>query len=309
MQIIRGLESYPPEGPPSAVALGVFDGVHLAHRAILAAAVTHARAAGACALACTFDPHPAEVLHPGQAPPAISTLEERLELIAASGMDGTVVVPFTLELAAMEPEAFVKDVLLDRLRARAVVVGFNHTFGRGARGTPALLRELAPRLGFTAHVVPPLDVDGVPVSSSAIREALRAGDVERAARYLGRPYALRGRVVPGAGRGHALGVPTANLEPDRTPLLAPGVYVTRVVLGPGETRGAVANVGVRPTFGGGRLVVETHLLDFRGDLYGRTLGVEFLSWLRPERTFDGVEALRAQIQDDIAEARRRLGTG
>lgn len=306
MRIIRGLESYPPEAPPSVVALGVFDGVHLAHRAILATAVTHARAAGACALACTFDPHPAEVLYPGQAPPAISTLPERLELIAESGVDGVVVVPFTLELAAMEPEAFVKDVLLDRLRAHGVVVGFNHTFGRGARGTPALLGELAPRFGFTAHVVPPLEVDGVPVSSSAIRSALRAGEVERAARFLGRPYALTGRVVPGAGRGRVLGVPTANLEPDRTPLVAPGVYVTRVGLGMGGTRGGVANVGVRPTFGGGQTVVEVHVLDFHGELYGRTLRVEFLSRLRAERKFDDVGALRAQIERDIAEARHRL---
>lgn len=305
MRIIRGLESYPPDGPGSAVALGVFDGIHLAHRAILTAAVARARAAALQALACTFDPHPAEVLHPENPPPSISTLGERLELIAQTGIDATVVLAFTPQLATVEPEAFVKDVLLDRLHARDVVVGFNHTFGRGARGDARLLQTLAERLGFRAHVVPPLMMDGVPVSSTEIRAALRAGDVDRASRYLGRPYTIVGQVVRGAGRGRSLGFPTANLEPDRPLIVPPGVYACRADLG-GESYPSVANIGVRPTFGEGRLVIEAHLLDFSGTLYGRPVRLTFVSRLRDERKFAGPEALREQIALDIAAARQRL---
>jgi riboflavin kinase/FMN adenylyltransferase len=305
MRIIRGLESYPPEAPPAAVALGVFDGVHLAHRAILATAVARARAAGLSALACTFDPHPAEILLPGRAPAPISTLEERLEVLVETGVDATVVVAFTPELARVEPEAFVRGVLVERLKAREVVVGYNHTFGRGARGDARLLQSLAEGLGFRAHVVPPLMIDGVPVSSSEIRAALRVGEVERANRYLGRPYAIKGEVVPGAGRGRRLGFPTANIRSDRPVLLPWGVYAGRVQL-EGASHAAVINIGVRPTFGESHLVVEAHLLDFAGTLYGHTLRVAFVIRLREERQFPGPEALRQQIDQDIAAARSRL---
>jgi riboflavin kinase/FMN adenylyltransferase len=305
MRIVQGLESYPPDAAPAAVALGTFDGIHLAHRAVLAAAVSLARASGHLALACTFEPHPVEVLHPGKAPVPISTLAERLELLGETGVDATVILRFTRELAGIEPEAFVKDVLLDRLHARDIVVGYNHTFGRGARGDARLLQELAGRLGFRAHVVPPLVLDDVPVSSSEIRTALRAGDVERAARYLGRPYTVSGEVVSGAGRGRQLGFPTANVEPDRGVLLAPGVYACRMLVG-GERHAAVVNIGMRPTFGETTLVVEAHVLDFSGPLYGRQVRLEFVSRLREERRFPGPEALRQQIDRDIAAARDRL---
>ena len=305
MRIVRGLGSYPPDASAAAVARGTFDGIHLAHRAILAEAVTRARASSLQALACTFDPHPAEVLHPGQAPAPISTLAERLELLAETGVDATVVLDFTAELAAMEAEAFVKDVLLDRLHARDVVVGYNHTFGRGARGNVRLLQELASRLGFQAHVVQPLMLDGVPVSSSEIRAALRAGDVERARRYLGRPYCIAGQVVQGAGRGRTLGFPTANVQPDRGVLVAPGVYACWIV-SERERHAAVVNVGMRPTFGETVLVIEAHLLDFSGSLYGRALRVEFISRIREERRFPGPDALREQIGRDIAAARERF---
>src|SRR6266513_527785 len=190
MRIVRGLPPVPPERRPAAVALGVFDGVHLGHRAILGAAFAHARASGAAALACTFEPHPLEVLQPDRAPQAITTPDERLELIAGCGVDAAIVLAFTRELAAVEPEAFVKDVLADRLAARQVVVGFNHRFGRGARGDAALLRDLGARLGFGVDVIEPLTVDGVPVSSTAIRAALGRGDLEAAVWMLGRPYTL-----------------------------------------------------------------------------------------------------------------------
>jgi len=305
MRIVRGLPSVPPERRPSAVALGVFDGVHLGHRAILGAAVAHARATGAPALVCTFEPHPMEVLQPGRAPLPITTLDERLDLIAACGVDGTVVLGFTRELAAVEPEAFVKDVLVDRLAAHQVVVGFNHRFGRAARGDAVLLRKLGARLGFSVDVIEPLTVDGVPVSSTAIRAALGRGDLDAAARMLARPYTLPGTVVAGAGRGRTLGFPTANVAPDRPVLVAPGVYACTLEVG-GQPRRAVVNVGVRPTFGEATLAVEAYLLDFSGDLYGQTVRLTFVSRVREERRFPSVDALRAQIADDVETARRRL---
>lgn len=303
MWIIRGLESYPPDGAPVVVALGTFDGVHLAHRAVLSTAVSRGRDLGLPAIACTFDPRPTEVLQPARAPLAITTLEERLDLMGATGLDGSVVLRFTPELATVEPETFVKDVLLERVKAREVVVGYNHTFGRRARGDARLLTELAGRFGFRAHVAPPYEVDGLPVSSSGVRGALQAGDVERASRFLGRPYAVLGEVVPGAGRGRSLGFPTANLQPDRPLLVRSGVYACRVEL-EGVSRDAVVNVGTRPTFGEDSLAVEAHLLDFSADLYGKRLRIGFVRRLREEMRFPSVEALRQQIEADVENARR-----
>lgn len=305
MRIVRGLDSYPPDASPSAVALGAFDGIHLAHRAILGTAVSSARAAGLTAVACTFDPHPAEVLAPQRAPLPITTLAERLALIAETGIDATVVVSFTRALAVIEPEAFVKEVLVERLRAREVVVGFNHRFGRGARGDARLLRELGERLGFRAHVVEPLTVDGVPVSSTEIRAALQRGDLAQAARFLGRPYSVAGTVTRGAGRGRTLGFPTANVATERPLLVPAGVYGCRAEVA-GRVIPAVVNVGVRPTFGETSLAVEAHLLDFTGDLYGQSIRLLFDARLRDERKFPSVDALREQIARDVEQARARL---
>lgn len=305
MRIVRGHASYPPDARGAAVALGVFDGIHLGHRVLLATAVARARTAGLDGVACTFDRHPLETLTPGRAPLPIATLDERLALIAATGIDTTVVLQFDRALASMEPEAFVKDVLVERLRAREIVVGFNHRFGRGARGDAALLADLAHPLGFLPHVVPPLAIDGVTVSSSEVRAALGRGDVERAARFLGRPYDLPGTVVRGAERGRTLGFPTANLAPDRPVLVPPGVYACRLDAGEGE-RGAVTNVGVRPTFGESAIAVEAHVLDFAGDLYGRHVRLLFVARIRDERRFPSVDALREQIARDVEAARTRL---
>jgi len=302
MRIVQGLESCPPDAPASVVALGVFDGVHRAHRAILDAAVARAREGGLVALACTFDPHPAEVLAPGRVPAPITTLGERLELIAEAGLDATVVLAFSHDLAALEPEAFVEEVLLHRLRARVVVVGFNHRFGRGARGDAGLLESLAGRLGFAAHVVSPLVVHGVPVSSTAVRTALQAGDVEAATHLLGRPYVVAGPVVQGAARGRILGFPTANVHPERPVLVPAGVYACQADVDDDKRR-AVVNVGVRPTFGETIVTVEAHLLDFTADLYGRRVALHFQHRLRDEMRFASVEALRAQIARDIETAR------
>ena len=305
MRIVQGLESSPPDVGPSVVALGAFDGIHLGHRAILATAVSRAQTRGLRAVVCTFDRHPMEVLQPERAPVPITTLQERLDLIAQDKVDLTVVLPFTRALASVEPEAFLKDVLVDRLGAREVVVGFNHTFGKGARGTAALLGEFGERIGLVTHVVPPLLVDGIMVSSSEIRSALMEGEVVRAARYLGRPYSIAGVVTRGAARGRTLGFPTANLEPDR-PLLTPiGVYACRADLG-GRLERSVVNVGVRPTFGTNALAIEAHLLDFSGDLYDTKLALHFIGRLRGEQKFQEINELKAQIARDVEAARRLL---
>jgi len=306
MEIVRGLESYPPDSPPSVVALGAFDGIHLAHQKILATARTRARALGLRALACTFDPHPLTVLQPERAPVPITELAENLARIALQGLDTAVVIVFTREFSLLEAEAFVKDVLVGRLKAREVVVGFNHTFGRGARGNARLLAELGPQYGFVAHVIPPLVVDGVAVSSSGIRQALAAGDVARARKFLGHPYTVRGRVLRGKGRGRQLGFPTANLKPERELIVPAGVYAARAAWEGGRA-GAVVNVGIRPTFGEGEYWVEAYLLDFAGDLYDSLLVLEFEERIRPEQKFPDVEALRAQVASDAATAARLLG--
>jgi len=302
MQIVRGLESFPPDAGPSAVALGAFDGIHLGHRAILGTAVAQARQSRLGALVCTFDRHPMEVLQPERAPLPITTLDERLELIAGTGIDTTVVIPFTREVAGIEAKAFVQDVLIGALKAHEIVVGFNHRFGRGARGDARLLETLAVPLGFRAHIVPALLVDGVAVSSSEIRTALHRGDLPAAARLLGRPYSIRGEVVRGAGRGRTLGFPTANVKTERPLGLPVGVYVCRLLVGTREHQ-AVVNVGYRPTFGETELAVEAHVLDFAGNLYDEKVTLTFIRRLREERKFPSVEALREQIALDVAAAR------
>jgi riboflavin kinase/FMN adenylyltransferase len=308
MRVIHGLDRYPAEAPPSVVALGTFDGIHLGHRAVIGTAVERARALGVQAVALTFDPLPASVLRPGEALPEILSLEERLSRIAALGPDVALVIPFTLEFSRVEADAFVRDVLAGRLRAREVVVGFNHTFGRGARGTPDLLRDVAAPLAIRVHVVAPLRVDGVVVSSSSVREALRQGDVRRAASLLGRPYTIRGRVVRGAMRGRQLGFPTANLTPAGPMLLAAGVYAARAEWD-GGSGPAVVNVGVRPTFGESTPTIEAHLLDVKVDLYDQPLSLAFVARIREEMKFPSVDALRARIGEDVAAARTLLGSG
>jgi riboflavin kinase/FMN adenylyltransferase len=312
MRILRGLASYPPDLRPCVAALGAFDGIHLAHAKLITTAVERGRALGLPSVVCTFDPHPASVLWPERAPLPIATLEDNLGRIDGLGADAALVIPFTLEFSRMEAEAFVRDVLAGTLGAKEIVVGFNHTFGHDARGTAALLTELGPQHGFAARVLPPLRLRGQTVSSGAIRALLHEGDAAHAAELLGHPYAITGAVLRGAGRGRTLGFPTANLRPDRPLALAPGVYVARAAWagsGAGGAADAVVNVGYRPTFGENQYWVEAYLLDFSGDLYDRTLRLEFLDRIRPEMKFSGVDALKRQVAADIEAARARPARG
>jgi riboflavin kinase/FMN adenylyltransferase len=290
------------------VAVGNFDGVHRGHQALVAAAVGAARTRGGTAVVLTFDPHPARVLAPDACPTALMTLDQKALALFRLGMGGMAILPFTRAVAAARPEDFAASVLHRAIGAEAVVVGTNFHFGRGRAGDVVTLRGQGHDLGFDVIEVAPVVVDGATVSSSRIREALARGDARAAATLLGRPHCVVGAVVRGEGRGRTIGIPTANVQPDNETLPALGVYAAWCwPAGAGAPLPAVVNVGRRPTFGGGAVSVEAHLLDFSGDLYGQQLGISFLSRLRGERAFAGKDALVAQIRDDIAAARGVLG--
>jgi riboflavin kinase/FMN adenylyltransferase len=294
-------------GKPTAVAIGNFDGLHRAHRALLAQALDAARAFEGEAVALTFEPHPTRVLAPERASPLLMGLDRKLELLATTGIDAAVVQRFDLGFASQSPEEFVEQVVLG-LRAREVFVGHDFRFGRNREGTAALLATLGPRYGYKAHTLEAVTDDGVPISSSGVRRALAAGDLPLAARLLGRPFDLDGLVVRGFQRGRTLGFPTANLATPTEALPADGVYAVRARVLDATHEGthpAVANLGSRPTLRAGRSL-EVHLLDGGGDLYGRTLRVEFVARLREERRFEGLDALKAQIALDVLAARAAL---
>jgi riboflavin kinase / FMN adenylyltransferase len=299
------------QAPPGGalVMIGNFDGVHLGHRAVLETSSREAHARGLATVALTFDPHPAVVLGRG-AQPVLTTLERKLELIGRLCPGLTVVVePFTLELAALSPAEFAERILRDALGARIVVVGRNFRFGRGRAGDLATLEELGQALGFEARAEALRGDDEGPYSSSRIREALAAGDLAKAEALLGRPHSLSGTVVRGAGRGRTIGVPTANLDGVTEALPPYGVYACVVdTLDPAGNRAlatAVINIGNRPTLGAG-FSVEAHLFDYDGDLYGARLRLHLCARLREERRFANIDALRAQIELDMKDARQLL---
>jgi riboflavin kinase/FMN adenylyltransferase len=289
------------------LSIGNFDGIHLGHQAILLQVVARARERQALAAVLTFDPHPMKVLRPQAAPPLIATLTQRLENIAGLGIEAALVQAFDAAFAQLSPEDFVSQVLAEGLHARAVLVGANFRFGHRQAGDVPRLSELAGGRGIEVQVVPPVTVQGEIVSSTAIREAVGSGDVARAARLLGRPFTLSGKIVAGTGTGRRRVVPTLNLAPEQELLPAPGVYVTESVLGGASASGrcfaSVTNVGVRPTFDGQRLAIESHLLDFSEQLTAGGMRVAFHARLRAEQKFSGPEELRAQIERDIAQAR------
>ena len=303
MQRVRLEDLGPRAWPTPVVTVGNFDGVHVGHRALVERTVSEARSAGGTAVVLTFDPHPARVLAPDRAPGALTTPAQKEELLGGLGVDRLVIVPFTPELAARSPEAFVADVLVGAVGARIVVVGESFRFGHRQAGDVKRLSALGAEMGFAVRALAPVLWDGSPVSSSRVREALKAGDVEAARALLGRSHFVDGLVVRGDGRGKGIGVPTANLEPENEVVPGGGVYAGRCRLPDGAERIAVVNVGQRPTFGGEGITVEAHLLDFEGDLYGAHVRLSFHERLRGERRFAGQEALVAQIRLDVERAR------
>ncbi len=291
-----------PRWPQPVAALGNFDGVHRGHQKILERVCRQAADRGGTPVVVTFDPHPPKVVRPDKAPPLLMTTEQKLEAFARAGIGGVALVEFTADMARWEPEAFVDTVLVDWLKVSEVWVGANFLFGRDRMGTYTLLKALGQDRGFRAEKIEPVRFKDFVVSSTRVRHLVGEGRVDEAGALLGRPYALDGTVVHGDGRGRQLGFPTANLETANELLPAYGIYATVAIID-GVFHPAVTSVGVRPTIGDGRVMVETFLLDHHEDLYGRRMRVAFVRWLRAEARFDSLEALVAQMHEDCRQAR------
>jgi len=299
------------------VTIGMYDGVHRGHQALIGAAVERARALRRPCLLLTFDPHPAEVIRPGSHPAILTSLDRKAELVAELGVDAMCVLPFTQEFMRLSPETFTHTVLVEHLHAAQVVVGENFTYGHKAAGTVQTLAAEGRRFGFTVEGLPLRNVEGegeeVTISSTYIRACVAAGDMESATQALGRPHRVDGVVVVGDRRGRALGYPTANVEsPPFTAIPADGVYAGHLVLrdprsGVSKERyPAAISVGTNPTFEGSRRTVEAFVLDFDGDLYGEHVGVEFVSRLRAMAAFPDVDSLVAAMDDDVVRTRALL---
>jgi riboflavin kinase / FMN adenylyltransferase len=309
MQRWRGYESVPGGWGRSVVTIGVFDGVHRGHQAIIGHAVKRAHDLGMQSVVMTFDPHPAEVVRPGSHPAVLTEPVRKAELIEQLGVDALCVVPFTPAFSRLPAEAFVHDVLVEALHAAVVVVGDNFRFGHRAAGDVGLLERLGRSFGFTVEEAPLVSSDGVVFSSTYIRSCVDAGDVRAAAAALGRPHRVGGVVVRGDQRGREIGFPTANLMTHRYAAVpADGVYAAWLIRG-GEHAGrhmASVSIGTNPTFSGRERRVEAYVLDFAGDLYGERVSLDFVAHLREQRVYDGIEPLVAQIRRDVEETRELL---
>lgn len=288
---------------PTVLTLGVFDGLHLGHQRIMQTVAERARAVESVATAITFDPHPRAVLHPESAPPLLQTLDQRLANFEVLGIEQAIVIPFTREFAALPAEAFLTDIIRDRLHAKEVYLGKGFAFGKDRGGNIALLRDMSSKLGFAADEVDEVQIRGQRISSSKIRDLLAAGQINLARRMLGRPYGVEGVIIRGNRRGHTIGFPTANLKPHNRVIPRYGVYATATLI-EGTWRRSITNIGVRPTFEtDSDPSIESYIFDFDGDLYGDVLRVRFLYRIRDERKFNGIEELKAQIEKDTRRAR------
>ncbi|MBM4370916.1 MAG: bifunctional riboflavin kinase/FAD synthetase [Deltaproteobacteria bacterium] len=310
MKIFHQQELPPEPWSQPVLSLGNFDGVHLGHRRILERLVQRARQVGGEAVVATFHPHPARILRPDRAPLPLISLQDRLGALKEAGAEGLWVIPFDEAFARREAGDFVRECLVSRLGIQGLVLGPDARLGRDRRGGPDLLRDLGAELDFFVEVVPDVELDGERISSTRIRQVLREGRVEHAARLLGRSYRLRGEVSLGHRRGRRLGFPTANLKVEDLQLPGHGIYACRAFLedSRGEAREleCVTSIGVRPTFDNGPVTVEAHLLDFDENIYGHLLTLEFVRKLREERKFPSVEALVEAMYRDVADTRRVL---
>ncbi|MBX9951685.1 MAG: bifunctional riboflavin kinase/FAD synthetase [Candidatus Obscuribacterales bacterium] len=294
----------------SAIALGFFDGVHPGHQVVIGKAVEEARSLGVTSGVVTFRDHP-RALTRGLHPLLLTDIDQRLKLFEQLGVEATLVLTFSEELCRLSPREYVENVLVGAMGARSISVGHNHHFGRDREGNPELLRNFGESLGFSVHVAPMVFVNSVEVSSSAIRESIVDGDMSKAKKLLSRTYRVGGEVIKGDGRGRQIGFPTANVQLREFQLIPrTGVYAGRVELGSGERFDAVINVGYRPTFksagGNEDPLVEAHLFEFDRDIYGDKCTIEFVEYLRTEKKFDGIEALKEQINADAAKSRQVL---
>jgi riboflavin kinase / FMN adenylyltransferase len=308
MQIVRHPTELKTASRKVCLAIGTFDGVHLGHQQVIRQALTDARQHGDLAVAVTFDRHPNAVVAPTRTPPLIYSLDQKLRSIGAIGIDAILLLPFDEAFSCKSGEVFIRELADGFGQMRSICVGNEFVFGHRRSGNTALLRGLGAELDFSVHSLAAVALDQQVVSSTRIRERIRAGDLDGASQMLGRAYSVSGLVVAGDGLGRTLGVPTANVDVAGLVLPPSGVYAARALLGE-RALPAVLNIGVRPTLGEGSATprLEVHLLDFSGDLYGRELEVVFFQALRAEQKFAGLEELRKQIERDISRARELLG--
>ena len=301
MRVFRGFSRPVPE--PTAIAIGNFDGVHLGHGALLRRLCDLARQSSLPPTVLTFEPHPREFFSPASAPARLTTLREKLELLAEAGIEQAMVCRFNAAFAALSAEQFIERVLVRGLRVRHLIIGDDFRFGKGRTGDFALLQQAGAAHGFAVEAMGSVTVDGARVSSSGVRAALAAGSMEQAATLLGRPYIIDGKVVHGDKVGRQLGFATANIRIRHDPLPMTGVFAVEVSGLDGKPLPGVANLGIRPTVGGTRPLLEVHLFDFARDIYGRHISVRFVHKLRNEQRFPNFDALKAQIAADAAAAR------
>ena len=309
VEIITDWRGLPERFRGAAVAIGAFDGVHRGHKAVIAQARAAADGLGAPLAVVSFDPHPRRWFQPDAAPFRLMTTGQMARALAPLGVDRLYLLPFDAAMAAMTDEAFAREVLADGLGIVHAAIGFDFTYGKDRTGSPEGLRRHGEALGFGVTIVDRIDdPDGLKLSSSGVREALKAGDMPRAAAILGRPFAIEGEVIHGDKRGRTIGVPTANVAMDDYMRPAYGVYATRTRLPDGRVIDGVANLGVRPMFEIDQPLLEVWLFDFDGDLYGQTVETELVALLRGEKTFDGLDTLKVQIDADAAAARAVLAS-
>jgi riboflavin kinase / FMN adenylyltransferase len=306
MNVIREREHIPACLRGALVTIGNFDGVHLGHQYLIRHLVEEANGEHRPAVVISFDPHPKMVLHPERRPfYLLTTMSEKIRLLESCGVDTFILLPFSLEYARTTAEEFVCDILWERLQIRKILIGHDYTFGRGKEGNEAFLTAMGVRLGFEVEVMNAFTAGGVTISSTRIRNALLAGEVRAAATLLGRPYNLAGTVIPGNRRGVRLGFPTANIRPEKELLPPRGIYAVHVLVDGTRRQGAL-NIGFNPTFADRKLSVEVHILDFDGDIYGKTVDILFIDRIRDEIRFSGPEELIAQIGRDIVRIREIL---
>ncbi|MCD2323214.1 bifunctional riboflavin kinase/FAD synthetase [Sphingomonas sp. IC-56] len=306
MERLDGGAAVPSRLRGAIVALGNFDGFHLGHQAVVGRAIERAHAEGRPAIVATFDPHPKRFFRPDSTHFRLTTLDQRQRLFAQAGADAMLVFPFDADLAGLSAQGFAQERLVERIGAGGVVTGADFTFGKGREGDVAALAQLGGQLGFSADMVPPVTLDGETVSSSSIRDHLRAGRPRDAARLLTRPFAIEGVVEGGARLGRTLGYPTANMVLANYLRPAYGIYAVRARLADGRALEGVANLGIRPTIEPPLELLESFFFDFSGDLYGQRIEVALIDYLRPEAKFDSLDALKIQMDQDAAQARKLL---
>lgn len=305
MKIVRGTKNIARPIAYPVVAIGNFDGVHIGHQIIFRQAAEMARKQNGTSIVFTFEPHPLKIIAPEKVPPLLNTFRQKMELIEACGIDMVVCADFTRQFADQQPRDFAKDILVDLIGVKEIVVGFDYAFGRGREGTISYLKKMGEEFHFKIHVVEPIKLRGHLVSSSHVRELIEEGKVKTARDFLGRDYSIRGPVVHGHHTGHAIGFPTANLDTTKVQIPGTGVYAVRILHEEKTHQGAV-NIGFNPTFNRDRLSVEVHIFDFHENIYGQEVEVIFVERIRNEMAFKSADELVVQIKKDIETARAIL---